>query len=97
MPSLPRRQSSWGRFVSYLKTGIDETTFADHSNVVSTAPQKAANFGSSKSAESAHMGRFLARQCELRSARMAAQWWGSVVLIPAALMSRVVMGHGVCL
>ena len=34
--------------------------------------------------ESAHLGLFSARQCELHRARIAAQWWGSLVLIPNA-------------
>ena len=53
-------------------------------------PQKTANIGNKESAESAHMCRFLARQCELHSARIAAQWLAASSLFPS-LVARGIM------
>ena len=45
-------------------------------------PQKIAKIGNQESAESAHMCRSLARQCELHSARISAEWREASFLFP---------------
>ena len=56
-------------------------------------PQKTANFGKKESAESASRRRFLlARQCELHSARIAAQWVAAPTLSPSSVARGCAVG-----